>query len=57
MQASKGRHDLLMNKIRLERVTDILKGDRKALYEVEQTMINDGHLMPLQTTPDKKAPF
>ena len=54
MQASKGRRDLLMNKIRLERVTDVLKLDRKILYEVEQQMINDGHLQPLQTTPDKK---
>ena len=57
MQASKGRHNLRMNKTRLKRVADVLRGDRKVLYAVEQHMINDGHTQPLQTTPYKKVQF
>ena len=55
MQASKGRHDLLLHKIRLERVTGVLKNERSVLYEVEQKMISDGHLDPIMLTPQKKT--
>ena len=55
MQASKGRHDLLLHKIRLERVTGVLKKTKDPfLYEVEQKMISDGHLDPIMLTPQKK---
>ena len=55
--ASRGRADKLLNQIRLERCTSILKhpNHKAVLYEFESKLIQYGRREPLDLTPKQKS--
>ena len=55
MLASKGRWEMLLQKLRLQRVVEVLKSNTVLLQTTEQTLITEGYLEPINTTPKKKG--